>query len=229
MKKLSLFILSSMAFLLLSCGSLKNIKSGQYVQLQPGDSWESLAKEFNVPETILKNENIENPFVVGKWVFIPKNIGLNSFLRFHGVGSTPREIYNGKLLWPVPSVTRISSFYGKRGKRFHDGIDIPAPRGTHILASEKGRVIYSGNKLKGYGNLLIISHSGGLVTVYAHCQKLFVKKGAWVHRGEVIAKVGSTGRSSGPHLHYEVRHRERPIDPMRYIAKSRKTFLAMKY
>ena len=75
---------------------------------------------------------------------------------------------------PVPASKKISSEFGKRWGKNHEGIDIPAPQGSHFLASEKGRVIFSGNSLKSYGNMLIISHPGEVFTIYAHAKKLFV-------------------------------------------------------
>ena len=91
---------------------------------------------------------------------------------------------------------RINSTYGPRGSNFHDGIDIAAPEGTPIRAIERGEVIYS-DQLRGYGNIVILRHQGGMVSVYAHNQVNLVREGQPVTKGEVIAKVGSTGRVTG--------------------------------
>lgn len=109
---------------------------------------------------------------------------------------------------------RTSPFTGKR--EFHKGVDISAPRGTPILSPAKGRVVYVGKK-GGYGLMITIDHGGGTTTRYAHLHGASVKKGDRIGRGDVIAQVGNTGRSTGPHLHYEVRVNGVPVNPRRYI------------
>lgn len=116
----------------------------------------------------------------------------------------------GKMAWPAPGVTRITSPFGYRihpilkVKKLHTGIDIGAPSGTTIVAANGGTVIKAGWN-NSYGNMVMIDHGGGIVTLYAHNSKLLVKKGDVVSRGQAISKSGSTGRSTGPHLHFEVR------------------------
>jgi murein DD-endopeptidase MepM/ murein hydrolase activator NlpD len=117
-------------------------------------------------------------------------------------------------LWPVQGT--INSGFGPRGMSFHDGIDIAAPEGTPINAIEDGEVIYS-NQLRGYGNMVILRHAGGIVSVYAHNESNLVREGQTVARGEVVATVGSTGRVSGPHLHFEIRKNNAAQDPLRYL------------
>jgi murein DD-endopeptidase MepM/ murein hydrolase activator NlpD len=117
-------------------------------------------------------------------------------------------------LWPVNGT--INSGFGPRGSTFHDGIDIAAPEGTPILAIEAGEVIYS-DQLRGYGNMVIVRHAGGIVSVYAHNEANLVREGQAVARGEVVARVGSTGRVSGPHLHFEIRKNNAAQDPLRYL------------
>jgi lipoprotein NlpD len=120
----------------------------------------------------------------------------------------------GAFLWPVNG--KINSGFGPRGSSFHDGVDIGAPEGAPIQAIEKGEVIYS-EQLRGYGNIVIVRHSGNLVSVYAHNQVNLVREGQTVERGEVVARVGSTGRVTGPHLHFEVRKNNMAQDPLRFL------------
>ena len=117
-------------------------------------------------------------------------------------------------IWPVSGT--INSGFGPRGLSFHDGIDIAAPEGTPIKAIEDGEVIYS-DQLRGYGNMVILRHPGGIVSVYAHNESNLVRQGQRVVRGEIIARVGSTGRVSGPHLHFEIRKDNAAQDPLRYL------------
>ena len=106
--------------------------------------------------------------------------------------------------------------YGVREGRRHDGIDLAAPEGTPVAAAAAGTVIYAGEQA-GYGALVILRHEGGLVTVYAHNSRLLVKEGDRVARGEPIARVGETGRTTGPHLHFEVRVGTQPRDPLGFL------------
>jgi murein DD-endopeptidase MepM/ murein hydrolase activator NlpD len=116
---------------------------------------------------------------------------------------------------------RMASGYGWRVdpvyhiRRFHEGMDFSAPVGTDIFATGNGTVVYSGWR-QGYGETIDIDHGFGYSTRYAHCSKRMVRVGQKVKRGDVIALVGNTGKSTGPHLHYEVHYQNRPIDPRNY-------------
>ena len=100
----------------------------------------------------------------------------------------------------------------------NDGINIAAPRGTPVRAVEGGVVAYSGNELRGYGNLVLIKHPDGFISAYAHCEELLVKRGQHVKAGQVIAKVGATGGVGRPQLHFELRRGENPVDPKKFLA-----------
>lgn len=116
----------------------------------------------------------------------------------------------GKLTWPTPGYTRVTSEFGYRihpilgYRKLHTGIDIAAPYGATVVAANTGTVIASYYN-SGYGNMIIVDHGGGIATLYAHLSSRLVNVGTSVHRGQTIAKVGSTGLSTGPHLHFEVR------------------------
>ena len=128
----------------------------------------------------------------------------------------------GQLAWPVPGRGRISSSFGNRRNpisgrsEYHTGIDIPAPTGTDIIAVEDGVVLSAGWQ-NGYGYTVVISHGSGLSSMYAHNSKLVVSAGQSVVRGQVIAKAGSTGYSTGPHLHFEIRLNGKHVNPVNYI------------
>ncbi len=121
----------------------------------------------------------------------------------------------GSLRYPV-SGFRISSKFGPRWGRMHNGLDLACPTGTRIGAADGGTVIYSGYS-GSYGYVVKINHGGGIVTIYAHCSKLLVKKGDRVYQGQHIANVGSTGRSTGPHCHFEVQVNGTPRNPLGYL------------
>ncbi len=118
-------------------------------------------------------------------------------------------------VWPVKG--RILSGFGTRGARVHDGLDIAASAGDPIRAAAAGKVIYSDNGLRGYGNIIVIRHQGSMSTIYAHNRVNLVKEGEFVEQGQVIGKVGDSGNASGPHLHFEVRMGEIPVNPLRYL------------
>ena len=109
---------------------------------------------------------------------------------------------------------KINQVFEEAENRRHQGIDISSAAGVPIKASSAGIVIYSNNTIKGYGNVIILRHSKELVTVYAHNQANLVDEGTWVEKGQIIGKVGQTGRTSGPHLHFEIRRSNKAIDPL---------------
>lgn len=122
-------------------------------------------------------------------------------------------------LWPVQGKI-ISGFGDKPDGRHNDGINIEAGRGTAVVAADSGVVAYSGNELRGYGNLLLIRHSDGYMTAYAHLDRALVERGATVQRGEKIGIVGATGSVTEPQLHFEVRRGSQAVDPADFLGPS---------
>jgi lipoprotein NlpD len=121
---------------------------------------------------------------------------------------------SGVLAWPLRGV--LYARFGKKGKEPHDGVDLAAPAGQPVKVAAPGTVLFAGEQ-KGYGLIVIVEHDGGLITLYAHNRDLRVKTGQKVREGQVVATVGDSGRTSGPHLHFEVRKDGVPVDPLDYL------------
>lgn len=148
--------------------------------------------------------------------------------RIRGITDKDRKYSNGQMTWPAPSVGKsaISSHFGMRHHpilntiRMHTGVDIAVGHGKDIVAANKGKVIFTGYET-GYGNYVIIDHGvkdgSSITTLYAHASKILVSVGQEVEAGDVIAKVGSTGYATGPHLHFEVRKDGTPVSPKDYL------------
>lgn len=118
--------------------------------------------------------------------------------------------------WPLREPVLVN-FYGWRHRRMHEGVDLRAFTGTPVYAAAGGEVIYAGRSLRSYGKMVTVRHPGGWNTVYAHLSKMSVKVGDVIHQGDVIAISGNTGRSRGPHLHFELRKGSDPVDPVLYL------------
>jgi murein DD-endopeptidase MepM/ murein hydrolase activator NlpD len=119
--------------------------------------------------------------------------------------------------WPVRGRV-ITSYGAKSNGKANDGINVAVPEGTPVKAAEDGVVAYSGNELKGYGNLILVRHSNGYVTAYAHASELMVKRGETIKRGQVIAKSGQSGEVGSPQLHFEIRKGSSPVDPQQFLS-----------
>jgi murein DD-endopeptidase MepM/ murein hydrolase activator NlpD len=131
-----------------------------------------------------------------------------------GSSGVPVRPSGGGLMWPVSGP--VTSPFGWRWGRMHEGIDIAVPTGTPVHAAQSGRVIIAG-WMGGYGNLVVIDHGGGLSTAYGHNSSFAVSSGASVSQGQVVAYAGSTGNSTGSHVHFEVRVNGSPVDPLGYL------------
>lgn len=192
-------------------------EDGFIYTVRRGDSLWSIAKKFKVDidDIIQKNAFVSSYIRPGQKIFIPgESAVLKRYTALWG-----RSI---RFIWPVRG--RITSKFGWRRdpftgrRRFHHGIDIAAPIGTPVKAAADGLVIFSGWS-GGYGYVIIIKHMGGYYTVYGHNRMNLVRKGQRVRRGQIIAYLGNTGRSTGPHLHFEIRKQRRPLNPLRLLAR----------
>ncbi len=183
----------------------------------PGENLSGIARGAGVPvEDIAAANGLEDQDLVlaGQKLLIAKNPEAS--------GSVPAAVSRGlpvgDLIWPV--LGWISSPFGMRDGRPHEGVDIAADHGAPIRAAMSGRVTFAGPR-GGYGLTVILDHGGGLSTLYAHSSRLLVAEGQWVAKGDVIALVGNTGRSKGPHLHLELHLDGTPHDPLLCLGRMR--------
>lgn len=130
--------------------------------------------------------------------------------------SVPKAQAKKRFAWPVKGKI-ISSFGTTQKKKQNDGINIAAAKGTTVKAADAGTIGYAGNQLKGYGNLILIRHDNGWMTAYAHNEKMMVKKGQKVKKGQAIATVGQTGNVTTPQLHFEIRYKTKVVNPKNYL------------
>jgi murein DD-endopeptidase MepM/ murein hydrolase activator NlpD len=210
---------------LLHPGSILRIpnQDGIFYQIKKGDTVEKVARRYQVALDRIRKVNPTVDLVslkAGVEVFLP--------------GARPEAIVDAQPKKPSPSnqkasrtyrwplMGRISSGYGwrrhpiTRRRDFHTGLDIKANTGVVIRSSREGQVIYAG-WMGGYGKVVVVEHGSGQKTLYAHCSSILVREGSRVSVGQNIARVGSTGRTTGPHLHFEVRNGNNHINPLRYL------------
>lgn len=189
--------------------------AGLVVTLADGQSILELVEEYDAdPAAVAQANGLRSPFDVtpGMLVFLPGVQPTDALARLQKV----REEEN-RYIWPLHG--RLTSYFGPRNlgmgtSSFHRGIDIAAPWGTGVGAARSGTVTFAGWSSQGYGNLVRIRHADGSETWYGHFSSIAVSVGQYVRQGGIIGRVGSTGISTGPHLHFELHERSRPIDPL---------------
>jgi len=209
---------------------------GTWYRVAKDDSLGAIAQRFHVStQSLAEHNNItdSNQLKVGSRLYIPrgrssyakaKSSGVNKGRKQRGTSkkrkSSESEIVTepGRFSWPIAG--SVTSGFGMRGGRRHDGIDISAPRGTAVMAAANGKVVFS-SRLRGYGNLILVRHQDNFFTAYAHNARNLKKKGDVVKKGQVVARVGSTGRTSGPHLHFEVRKGSQARNPVFFLPKNK--------
>ncbi len=214
--------------------------------VKKGDTLYSISRKYNVDlPSLIRTNKLRKPYTLalgqklslpGSIVSKPQTIKLakssaKAKSKWSKASSKPKKYSKSysKVLLPTPQARSSSKFllplkgsiiskFGTIGKgRHNDGINIKASRGDKIRSAENGVVAYAGNEIKGFGNLLLIKHSGGWMTAYAHNHELKVKKGDKVKRGQIISTVGSTGSVTTPQLHFEIRKGKRARNPLKYI------------
>jgi len=162
-------------------------------------------------------ELINDKITFGTYLFVPFG---EAYLKSLNERHIRRETVNSvkdEFIWPIESFERISSSFGQRNGRLHEGVDIPVPRGIPVLAVKDGTVVASSYATGGHGNSVAIRHKNNCFTVYSHNSVNFVKVGDVVKKGQIIGLVGSTGNSTGNHLHFEVRYLDIPLNPLDFL------------
>lgn len=215
------------------------VRGGLYYRLQRGDTLAAVARTYGVKlQELAEINDIQDPdqMKVGSSIFIPRATVIKPLVPPPPKAKGPskkgkpgkvwvkeekedRIVYDrSRFIWPVNG--RLTSRYGARRGVKHHGIDVAARKGTPILAAASGRVGFSG-RLRGYGNVVLLTHADNFFTVYAHTSVNLVKKGQSVKKGELIAKVGSTGHSTGPHLHFEVHKGRQTRNPLFFLPQKK--------
>ena len=211
--------------ILYSCRSVSPSypRAGVYHRVKRHQTLWRICKTYGVDiDEVARVNHIRDPSRIreGQKIFIPGakkvlkvDIYIDDIGGRRGRPEDPKKIAwaKGRFIWPVRG--KVTQEFGMRGAMKHDGIDIASPLETPIRASNSGKVLYSGDEIKGFGNIIIIKHSEGFITVYAHNETNYVAEGDKVGRGQIIGRVGKTGRASGPHLHFEIRKNNRAVDP----------------
>jgi lipoprotein NlpD len=205
-------------------------KAGEYV-VQRGDNLYRIALRHGVSvDDLMRANGISDPtqLEVGRRLRIPGEIERREGVAQSATGNgcePPVELKRSSqerardeaevsFAWPIRG--RLSTCFGERHSRPHEGIDIAAPEGTPVHAAEAGKVIFSGS-MGAYGRIVILKHEGAYASVYAHNSENLVEKGAFVEKGDVVAECGESGNATGPHVHFEIRRDETPDDPMLYL------------
>ena len=224
-----------------ACGG--RVLRGEWHTVKQGDTLSAIAQARGVPiEDLIELNQLHDPsrIIAGERLFIPLARALHhrptGFISLQGEGerraslspedTLPKERLQGHpplrllraLQWPLKlDPLTVMSPFGPRGKRAHKGVDLRAPQGSPTLSVLAGRVTRVAFEKKGYGRYVIIDHGDGLESRYAHLHKSAVSEGDEVQAGAEIGEAGNTGLSSGPHLHFELRYQDRPLDPLIYL------------
>lgn len=197
--------------------------------VRKGETGYSISRKYGVTvSSLMRSNGIKPPYTlaVGQKLSLPGGAGTTVAVpatpkrgRTVALPTPPPRSKDG-FVWPVKG--KLASRFGpKEGGIHNDGINILAPAGAAVKASEAGIVVYASNALEGYGNLLLLKHSGGWITAYAHNERLLVRKGQKVNKGQVVARVGATGGVKSPQLHFEIRKGRQALDPLNYLGTVR--------
>jgi murein DD-endopeptidase MepM/ murein hydrolase activator NlpD len=231
----------------LKAGQRLRLPQSPYHTVQKGDTLYSVSRDYRTDVyTLAKVNNLKPPFTLipGQQLKLPSKNNLTTASKTLKPAARilaepknkpktttqkaapriskqaipkPPPRSSSRFAWPAQGKL-LSSFGAKKNGLRNDGINIAAQRGTPIKASENGVVAYSGNELRGFGNMILLKHSGGWITAYAHADQLLVKRGQKIKKGQVIGKVGSSGGVTTPQLHFEIRKGMDPVDPKKHLS-----------
>jgi lipoprotein NlpD len=199
---------------------------GTWHVVKPGETPAQIAQEAGIPlEDLLEINGLKRgqPLKPGRLIYVLGASPQTTAAAANTATSEPPaepaaegEASKAPLRWPLARPI-LTSLFGRRWGRDHEGIDMKAPTGTPVLAAADGEVLYAGDKVRGYGNMVVLQHAGDLLTVYAHNSLLLVHVGDRITAGQEISRVGETGHATGPHLHFEVRRKQEPQDPLQFL------------
>ncbi len=194
-------------------------RGGTLHRIQGNDTWDSIAKRYDIAkhELIACNGNVQ-ALLTGGLIFVPGRMPDMDLMN-----ADLREKYELRALFSSPLGGRLSSTFGKRrhpvtgNRSFHGGIDIAVPNNTWVSAAADGVVTFAGSNAGHYGTAIFIRHQNGYETHYGHLSRVRVRVGQRVKARQLIARSGSTGRSTGPHLHFTIKRNGSPIDPLKFL------------
>jgi murein DD-endopeptidase MepM/ murein hydrolase activator NlpD len=191
--------------------------TGSYHIVQPGETLAAIGRSYRISwQTLAQVNQLTNPhhLEVGQTIWLPLP---TSAAHQNAPAHTMPVRFPPLLPLQWPATGTLSSAFGLRGGRFHSGLDVSAERGTPIVAAAAGVVLFSGRGPAGYGNMVMLDHGGGLVTLYAHNERNVVHEGERVQRGQPVGLVGDSGRATGTHVHFEVHQDGKFVDPLRWL------------
>jgi len=200
-------------------------KLGKWVFVPNKAKLQAYLRDFCTDEKTVTEANPGVIKFLNTYVFIPYGEDYINRLSEKGIARATANAASDQFIWPVCEVVRVSSVLGFRGREFHTGLDIPAPKGSPVRAAMEGQVVAEGYQ-GGYGNMLDIQHRNGFITRYGHNTAVLVKKGDFVKKGQIIALAGSTGRSTGSHVHFEILCNSIPLDPLDFLPDAAKVQIA---
>jgi murein DD-endopeptidase MepM/ murein hydrolase activator NlpD len=187
---------------------------GVWAQVESQAKMNYYLKKFNI--TVKDIQAVNGNFKYRTYLFIPYSENYIQELEEQGIRREMVATKKSDFIWPLSQVNTISSTFGQRGGRYHTGTDMPATRGTPIVAVMDGRVL-STRWDGGFGNTIYMEHRDNFFTRYAHCAVILVKDGDFIRKGQLIGFVGTTGFSTGNHLHFEIRYNAIPLNPLDFL------------
>jgi len=214
------------AVALVSVGCASPPRQGVVHVVEPGETLWRISQRYGADlEEVIDANDIRDvtavPAGARLWIPDPEDPSGSRPVPERRASATPppdhdRAVREAGLAFAWPLRGSLNSRFGGRRAGPHEGIDIGAPRGTPVRAAEAGKVVYS-DRLGAYGKVVILKHVGDWSTVYAHHRRNRVARGQFVEKGDLVGEVGTTGNATGPHLHFEIRNGQTPVDPLRYL------------